>query len=120
MGRPQAPFPAGLTCPCQHVLNILRCPGHTAGLVCILQPQDEGPSMLLGKDVVVQRGAEATQVQEACEETRRRRELLVSAAGPTVPVTERPTEHQRPGNGDHHPISRASAQSDCHRGGQGR
>lgn len=75
--RPQAPFPAPssplekgpslacLTCPLQHVFNILRCPRHKAGLICVLQPEDEAPLVLLGKDIVVQGSAEAAQVQEA-------------------------------------------------------
>ena len=61
----KGPFPASLTCPLEHVLNILRCPRHKTGLICVLQPQDEAPLVLLGKDVVVQSSAEATQVQEA-------------------------------------------------------
>ena len=56
---------ASLTCPLEHVLNILRCPRHKTGLICVLEPQDESPLVLLGKDVVVQGSAEATQVQEA-------------------------------------------------------
>ena len=61
----KGPFPASLTCPLEHVLNILRCPRHKTGLICVLEPQDESPLVLLGKDVVVQGSAEATQVQEA-------------------------------------------------------
>lgn len=59
------PFSASLTCPLQHVLDILRCPRHKAGLIRVLQPQDEASLVLLGKDVVVQGSAEAAQVQEA-------------------------------------------------------
>ena len=61
----KGPFPASLTCPLEHVLNILCCSRHKTGLIRVLQPQDEGPLVLLGKDVVVQGSAEATQVQEA-------------------------------------------------------
>lgn len=64
-GKAAGPFPASLTCPLQHVLDIVRCPGHQAGLVRVLQPQNKAPSVLLGKEVVVQGSAEATQVQEA-------------------------------------------------------
>lgn len=48
----------------QHVLYALGGPGHHPALVCVLHSQYEGPPLLFGKDVIVQRGAKAAQVQE--------------------------------------------------------
>lgn len=58
---------AGLACPLQHVLNVLCSPRHKAALICVLQPEDEAPLVLLGKEVVVKGSVEAAQVQEAWE-----------------------------------------------------